>query len=128
MTASCTRSLIPTKQRLRDLQDALQAEQSRFRMAKGIQVLHIAPCGHSECGDAPPASLPDDAWVVIQGCTHKAPAQATQESIKQATADGPQELSPQQQKDLEALLALAGISEPASPPPVPSGVRTARIR
>ena len=128
MTASCTRSLIPTKQRLRDLQDALQAEQSRFRMAKGIEVLHVAPCGHSECGDAPPPSLPDDCWVVIQGCSHKAPLQATRERIKQATADGPQELSPQQQRDLEALLALAGISEPVSPPPVPSGVRTARIR
>ena len=97
-------------------------------MAKGIKVLHIAPCGHSECGDVPPAALPDDAWIVIQGCSHKAPLQATRERIKAATADGPQELSPQQQRDLEALLALAGISEPAPPPPVPSGVRTARIR
>ena len=119
VTSSVTRGLIPQKQRLRDLQDGVLAMQGQMRIAKGIQVIRCCTCGHRECGDPPPLSLPDDAWIVVQGCHFQAPEQATSQSIKEATGRGPEELSAQQQKDLEELLALARNSD-LSPSPTPS--------
>jgi hypothetical protein len=105
MPATLARQLLPQKQRLRLLQDELLALQGEVRIAKGIQVIHCASCGHHDCGQPPPTVLPEDALVVMLGCRLEAPLQATPRAIAEATGPGAAPATPQQQAIYEQLLA-----------------------
>jgi hypothetical protein len=106
-----TQRLKPLAQRRRDLADQITALQGQLRIAQGIQVLHVASCGHSRCGAPMPAVLPADAWVVLQGCLLETPKEVTPEVIKQQV-EMATPLTAQQQADHRALLELAQQFEP----------------
>jgi hypothetical protein len=105
VTATLARRLLPPKQRIRDLQDELLGLRGQLQMAKGIQVIHCASCGHHDCGQPPPTALPDDCWVVMLGCRLEAPLQATPRTIAEATGPGSAPATPQQMAIYEQLLA-----------------------
>ena len=99
--------LKPLKQRLTELQDGLAQVQSQLKVAAGIEVIHVALCGHQECGVPPPRQLPEDAWVVVMGCSHQTPDEVDHKALQAESARGPDTPTPEQQAIFEELMATA---------------------
>ena len=103
-----TQRLKPLAQRRRDMAEEIAILQGQLRIAQGIKVLHVASCGHSDCGDPPPQQLPPDAWVVHLGCKHLTPKEVTPEAIAEQVQVAAS-TSPQQEQVIEALLELGPL-------------------
>lgn len=99
--------LKPIAQRRRDMADQILALQGQLRVAQGIKVIHVAVCGHADCGCPPPKQLPEDAWIVHLSCKHNTPQQVSPELLDEqsgATTAGP---TPEQAAAFDRLMAMA---------------------
>lgn len=110
-----SRRLLSTRKRLELLQAELDATKGVLRVRGGLRVLHIAECGHEECGDSMPTELPADCWVVLRECKLEEPDQVSQRSLDEEREEVGKEMwTKQQQEAYDALMSMGRSNEKGS--------------